>query len=419
MSSWSAEEDAAFRAAVDREVAPLHAVKSKPERGSWDPIELAAIVAGIQAGEIVGPVPSVMVRSDGVCLLYRGETHQLAGEPESGKGLISLAAAAQQLATGENVLMIDFEDSPASIVTRLLALGATPEAIIDRFTYIRPVDPLDAAQFYALTHSREFSLAIIDGVSEAFALLGLDLADNLDAAKFLATLPRPLAETGAAVLLIDHVAKAKESRGRYALGAGHKLAGVAAAFSTDVIKAPSRADAGMIKIKVEKDRHGHVRGQAAGGVIALAHITPSDNGEHVTVSLDPPEVSVTETGDFRPTTLMERVSRYLEDEPGATLRTVRTDVAGKAAYVDQALRVLVAEGFVQQRPDGQARRHYVVNEYREDDVRVPVSQPCPDRVPDTGETYRVPVSLPLQGDTDTGHGQDQNSPTVSRDTPAS
>jgi Arc/MetJ family transcription regulator len=88
-------------------------------------------------------------------------------------------------------------------------------------------------------------------------------------------------------------------------------------------------------------------------------------------------VSVTDTGDFRPTTLMERVSRYLEDESGATLRTVRTDVSGKAAYVDQALRVLVAEGFVSQRADGQARRHYVVNMFREEHDRVPVSQPCP------------------------------------------
>jgi hypothetical protein len=323
------------------------------------------------------------------------------------------------ITAGDRVLYLDFEDAPASIITRLLALDTPADGIITRFAYVRPTDPFPPGALTTLLAAGPYTLAVIDGVSEAYALLGLDPSDNLDVAKFLAILPRPIAEHGAAVLELDHVAKAKESRGRYALGAQHKLAGIAVAYSTDIIKAPSRADAGLIKLKVEKDRHGHVRGRAAGGVIALAHITPSDNGEHVTVSLEAPEVLVTETGDFRPTTLMERVSRYLEDEPGATSRTVRTDVSGKAAYVDQALRVLVAEGFISQRPDGQAKRHYVVNQYREDDDRVPVSRPCPDRVPDTGETYRVPVSLPLQGDTDTGHGQDQNSPTVSRDTATS
>jgi hypothetical protein len=280
---------------------------------------------------------------------------------------------------------------------------------------VRPTDPFPPGALTTLLAGGPYALAVIDGVSEAYALLGLDPADNLDVAKFLAILPRPIAEHGAAVLELDHVAKAKESRGRYALGAQHKLAGIAVAYSTDIIKAPSRADAGLIKLKVEKDRHGHVRGQAAGGVIALAHITPSGNGEHVTVLLEPPEVSVTETGDFRPTTLMERVSRYLEDEPGATLRTVRTDVSGKAAYVDQALRVLTAEGLVS---NGQTGRRGAITSSMSTAKTTTVS-PCPNRVPDTGEPYRVPVSLPLQGDTDTGHGQDQNSPTVSRDTAAS
>ena len=417
MSAWTAEEDAAFREAIDGEnVTPLQANTSEPGRGSWEPIELAAIVAGVQAGEIVGPVPSIMERTDGVCLGYPGETQSFAGEPESGKGLINLATAAVELARGERVLYLDFEDAVPSIVSRLLALGAEADAIVDRFTYVRPVDPFSADQFYSLIHGHRYRLAIIDGVSEAYALLGLDLADNLDAAKFLATLPRPIADTGAAVNLIDHVAKARESRGRYALGAQHKLAGIAAAYSTEIITPPSRQTAGMIKIRVEKDRHGHVRGHAIGGVIALAHITPHDNGDRITVALEPPEGSTSEAGVFRPTTLMERVSRFLEEEPGATGRNIRAGVSGKGEYVDQALRVLIADKFVERRADGQANRHYSVDEYRENTDRVPVSQPSPDRVPDTGETDRVPVSPPTRT-RDTGHGhRDNDQTTVSRDT---
>ena len=48
---------------------------------------------------------------------------------------------------------------------------------------------------------------------------------------------RPIAAAGAAVVLIDHVAKDKEKRGRYAIGAQHKLAGVAVAYGIEVLRA--------------------------------------------------------------------------------------------------------------------------------------------------------------------------------------
>ena len=49
---------------------------------------------------------------------------------------------------------------------------------------------------------------------------------------------------------------------------------------------------------------------------------------------------------FRPTVLMERVSRHLESTPDANLRSVRTAIGSKAEYVDLALTRLVEEGFV-------------------------------------------------------------------------
>jgi hypothetical protein len=254
VSTWSAEEDAAFRQAIDdgENVTPLHPVEPDPETGSWAPIELAEIVAGIQAGEIVGPVPTLMARSDGAFLLYPGEVHSLSGEPESGKGWITLAAAENIISAGLRVLYLDFEDEPASIVTRLLAFDTPADGIIDRFAYVRPTDPFPPGALTVLLAAGPYALAVIDGVTEAYALLGLDPGDNLDVAKFLGIFPRPLAEHGAAVLEVDHVVKAKDSRGRYALGAQHKLAGIAVAYSTDIIKAPSRADAGLIKLKVER-----------------------------------------------------------------------------------------------------------------------------------------------------------------------
>jgi AAA domain len=331
---------------------------------SWTPLDLESVVAGVQSGQIVGPMPELMARTDGACLLYPGEVHSLAGEPESCKGWITLAASAPILAT-DAVLYLDFEDTPASIVARLLALGAEPAAVVERFVYVRPSDPFTPDALRALLNARPYRLGVIDGVSEAYALLGLDPYMNADAAKFLAALPRPIAERGTAVLEVDHVVKSKEARSRYALGAQHKLAGIAAAYSAEVIKAPSRAAAGLVKVKVEKDRHGHVRGHAEGGVIALGHIEPEDDGGRVTVRLEPPEVSTTEAGEFRPTELMRKASQFIESEPGASLNAIRRGVPGRSKYLDLAVRQLVAEGFVERRSEGRGYGHYSVNVFDE------------------------------------------------------
>ncbi len=296
----------------------------------------------MQAGQTIGPAPAYMPRTDGPCLLYPGEIHSLAGEPESCKGWITLAAATPVLTT-EAVLYMDFEDTAASIVGRLLALGVAPDTIVQRFVYVRPSDPFKPAALRALLEARPYALAVIDGLSEAYALLGLDPYSNADAAKFLTALPRPIAGRGAAVVEVDHVVKSRESRGRYALGAQHKLAGIAAAYSADVIKPPSRASSGLVKVKVEKDRHGHVRAHAEGGVIALVRIAAEDDGARVRVLLDPPEGSIGERGEFRPTRLMSKVSKLIEDEPGIGKRTIREGIGSKAEWVDRASRARVPQ----------------------------------------------------------------------------
>lgn len=374
-----------------------------PMSTTWRAVDLRPIVEGVRDGRLVGPVPTLLQRSDGVFLMYRGEVHSLAGEPESGKGFMMAATSADVLDTGEHVLYMDFEDGPVSIVSRLLAHGVEPDTIIERFAYVRPADPFNAEAFYGLITGQQFALAVIDGVSEAYALLGLDPYSNPDAAKFLTQLPRPLAARGAAVVEIDHVIKAKEGRGRYAIGAQHKLAGVAVAYSTDVVTVPSRTSDGLIKLKVEKDRHGHVRGHARSGVIALVHIRPEDGGDRVTVTFDPPDGG--ETGDeFRPTALMEKTSRFLEAEPGANTRAVRVGVQGNTKWAGEALRILIREGFVRREPHGTSQLHYSVRPYRQDHDRDPVTKACSERDQNTSVGDRDPVTPPI------GHGSRNTHP---------
>jgi hypothetical protein len=188
---------------------------------SWAPVELGPVLDGTQPD----PPPAILTRTDGRALLYAGRVHALFGEPEACKGWIALTATAEALDGGARVLYVDFEDTAASVTSRIMALGAATDVIRERFVYVRPDEPLEKAGRADLEAAAEGAvLAVLDGITEALTLHGLDLASNGDVAAWLDLLPRPLARTGAAVLTIDHVVKDRENRGRYAIGAQHKAA---------------------------------------------------------------------------------------------------------------------------------------------------------------------------------------------------
>lgn len=337
---------------------------NEPLHSTWDPVGLQPITDAYLKGEAIGRMTTLMERSDGQCLLYEGEVHQIAGEPESGKGWVACYEAVRQLQAGRRVAYLDFEDTAVNVVGRMLALGATPEQIVSHLTYISPTEAPPNNRVPQALLQQPPALAIFDGQTEAYPLLGLDPYSNVDAAIFLNALPRPFAAAGAAVLLIDHVTKNADTRGRFALGAGHKLAGVAVAYGVEAIERPSRTHPGKLKITLGKDRHGAIPG-ARGATIALATITPSDNGRTVTVSLDPPDSTDT-TGQFRPTVLMEKVSRYVEQHPEATRNDIKSAVGGNHRARDLALTLLADEGWIDRKRDGQALRHTTAHAYRAD-----------------------------------------------------
>jgi hypothetical protein len=366
----------------------------EPAATSWAPVELAAILNGTQSD----PPPSILTRTDGRALLYAGRVHAVFGEPEACKGWVALAATAEALDAGDRVLYVDFEDTAASVAGRLVALGVPADAIRERFVYVRPDEPLaDTGRADLDAAAAGVTLAVLDGITEALTLHGLDLSSNGDVAAWLDLLPRPLARGGAAVLTIDHVVKDRENRGRYAIGAQHKLAGVDCAYSVSVIEPFGRGRDGRVKITVTKDRPGHVRAFADEGRVAEARLQSHDDGT-VTVTLEAPEGA----GAFRPTTLMERVSRAVEDEPGVGTNAIRRTVKGRAKFVQEALARLIEEGHVDRRQDGDGKavRHYSVKPFRTaDNNRVP---PFPDRVPETVSGTASPRPHPVGG---RGHGR--------------
>lgn len=337
---------------------------------SWQPVDLLPIVTG----QVAALTPELLTRADGQALLYPGLIHAFNAEPEAGKTWLALAACAQCIAAHQHAAYLDFEDSAAGVTERLLALCADPDDIIEYFHYFRIDDPIDHRARAALTHlhqSTPLTIAIIDGVAEAMAGSGWDESSNTDIAAFYLALPRQLARHGTTVVLIDHLVKDKDSQGRYARGAGHKLAGIdGATFKLEGIAPFGRGLDGMSKLTITKDRPGWLR--HIGKTAAEIHVHSNQDGTEVTVELRASNIPAAGSDEpFRPTNLMERVSETMRmagvDEL-STAAVARLVPRARKQYVIQALEVLVAEGNVERRPGPRgASRHRLVTPYRESD----------------------------------------------------
>lgn len=359
-----------------RDVAPVLEELDAEEittTSSWVPIDLGPILAG----DLTPPQPAVLARDDGHFLLYPGRVHTFQGESESLKSWLALMATAQELSAGHHVVYLDFEDTAESILRRLLDLSVHRDALLTRFTYVRPLQSLDVGSLHRLErHITDTAptLAVIDGVTEAMSLEGYDLLDNKDVATWLGRLPRRIADLGPAVAMIDHVTKSKETRDRYAIGAQHKLAGIdGAAYSIDPVRPLAHLSAGsstpvtgVSKITIAKDRPGAVRGFAASNRhVGELHLTAYPDGGitgHIVPAIELPE------GGFRPTVLMLRISELLASVAGPlTKRAIRGAVKGKNDTKDLALELLVAEGYIVVEPGPKgAQLHRHVRVYRED-----------------------------------------------------
>lgn len=335
---------------------------------SWTPMDLT----GVLSGEITTVMPAVLARADGEHLLYPGKVHSISGEPGSGKSWLAILGVAQALLEGQAALYCDFEDRPQTLIERLRALGVADDAIASLLRYVRPEQALDPSGELALLRAAaDCPLAIVDGVTEAMGLHGLEMNDNTDVARFLAMLPRRIADVGPAVLQVDHVVKNAEARGRYAIGGQHKLAGIdGVAYKAVVAKPMARGIRGSTRIVIDKDRGGYVGPTGMTAAELILDATAAAEGGTTYLWADVPAPEMSESGDFRPTGLMEKVSRFLEINPGVSGRNVTEVVKGKQEHVKTALQMLVAEGYVSVVPGPhRSTLHYLDRPYRESEDR--------------------------------------------------
>lgn len=323
-----------------------------------DLVDLVAELDG--AGDRPEP-PSILRLVDGTALLYAGRVNALIGAPESGKTWLAMAAAAQVLEEGGRVLHVDLEDFPNGTLERFKLLGVGRD-LLAGVAYSQP-DSATALQ-HRLHRSLDQppTLVIVDSMGPFLAMLGAESNSNDAVTDAVQRFLRPLADAGSCVLVLDHVVKAKDDRGRYALGSQAKLATISGAnYVVEATTPFARGTGGKLKITVTKDRPGHVRGRAGhSGVVGMVHVR-SEEGR---LSFEIHPETRQEDGRFRPTILMERVSCYLDGkaEP-VTQNQIEADVTGKASVLRKALQCLLDEGHVELVAGGRYPRYTSVTAF--------------------------------------------------------
>jgi len=308
-------------------------------------------------------------------LFYPGRVNGIHGDSNAGKTWTGLAASGQEVAQGQTVIYLDMEDDAVGVVSRLLDLGANPSDIVARFVYLGPSERLDnvgRALLADLLAARRPSLVVIDSTGEGLALDGANPNADEEVARWFRSRPRWVADRGPAVLVLDHMAKADDGA-LWPIGSQRKRAAIdGAQYAQRVVRQFSRDTAGAAVLICAKDRGGNYR---AGQRVAELRITP--HGEGVTVDLVPAHDDHSGTGGtFRPTVLMERVSRALElaQEP-LTFNNIAERVKGKLTGVRIATDVLIAEGHIATSAGARnATMHTIAKPYREaDDGGEPVT----------------------------------------------
>lgn len=334
------------------------------EANDWKPVDLKGVLSGLEAQ----PAPVRLCRTDGPCLLYDGKVHALNAEAESGKTWIALLACADEVRSGGHAFYFDYESDAVVICERLVSLGLEESEILAGFHYWRPDGPLTKGAVAAIEREAEESnpgVVVFDGVSEIATHHGWSINDNNEMTALINTYPRPFARRGAAALVLDHVGRDPDRRNGHAIGAQAKKAGVDVAYELVVAAPMSRGGTGRVNVFVRKDRPGHVRSLVTGArdLVANVHFvsTPLGDIETAEVVLYRMDVQVLAPGGggniiaqglsiVRPLETMEAVSRFLElaeriAEPPSK-NAIKDFIGGRASVVDNAIRSLIDEGFV-------------------------------------------------------------------------
>ncbi len=259
---------APFLVPEGRGVGTGNAVPATPAgRGQLLHVDVAALLNG---GLPEPPKPLILTRDDGHAIFYAGQVNTLFGESESGKTFIALAAIAEVAKAGRRTAFVDIDHNGVeAIVSRLLALGVPTEYLGDpgRFRYWEATDKGDLRDLVAfMVETWKPTLVVVDSVGELLPLFGGNSNSPDDFTMVHAAVLKPMAAAGAAVVIIDHLAKGTDSKAAGPTGTAAKkraVGGVSIRVTVHAQFVPGQG--GSAFLAVNKDRHGGLRRHCARG----------------------------------------------------------------------------------------------------------------------------------------------------------
>ena len=309
-------------------------------------IATADDIAKVLGPDYKPPKPTIGRIAADRCLYYHGKVHSLAGEPNVGKTWIALLSVVEVIKDGQRAMVIDYEDTLATTASRLRTLGLTVDEILAGLIHIAPEVNIKGGMVpdEVADAAAECALVVIDSVGEALAACGLSQDADGDVAQWMQRVPRRLAARGPAVVLLDHLAKNSDTRGRWAIGSQRKLAAIdGAAYGAELAGTGfSKSKDGFVKLVCNKDRGGNF---ANGTRIATLHFQPSHEQLHVDVECNVYDADT--PADHRPTHVMEAVCKHLHTFGDTSARVLCKEVTGKTDIVRRAIEELAEIGAIE------------------------------------------------------------------------
>lgn len=273
-------------------------------------------------------------------LLYGRLRHVISGPPESAKTLVAYVLLLEAIRNGSIVAILDFEMGAYAAKRMLIDLGATDDELAS-ILYAEPDGPPTPNDLGRI--KGEFTeYVLIDAGAGAYDTTGLDDNARKDVERFARIWTRPLWKAGIATILVDHVTKNADTRGKFAIGSERKLGGADVHLGFESIKTLTRGTTGVIKVTVHKDRPGFLTRPTA----CYVDLQSDPDTHRIAWQLRPPD-QPDETGSLRPTIYMERISQYLERQTEPVSRnTIEQEVKGVAAeWKRKAIDTLIREGY--------------------------------------------------------------------------
>ena len=158
-------------------------------------------------------------------------------------------------------------------VARIAQQGATSKMVDDIEALRAQAEPFERL----VEQARAATIVVVDSVTELMSLYGL----NGDAREDVSTLHKRLrslfTDNGPGVILLDHVTKSTQGRGRWASGSERKIGGLdGSAITFETAAVFGRGKTGRVKLGVSKDRPGYLNGALDDGKTVGELILTSD-----------------------------------------------------------------------------------------------------------------------------------------------